>query len=97
MHVELIFLTAWVNLGSEHETIVPPLLGKGEETTHRRNGRGMAMTSGPPCFALSLCDTKNLYLIRHGQGYHNTAARDRGRAAYKDASLMDARCVPLSA
>jgi len=51
-----------------------------------------AMAAGtPPAWSFSLVDCKQLYLIRHGQGHHNTAARDRGRAAYKDPALLDAR------
>ncbi|KAA0152923.1 hypothetical protein FNF27_00100 [Cafeteria roenbergensis] len=48
-------------------------------------------TGTPPAWSFSLVDCKQLYLIRHGQGHHNTAARDRGRAAYKDPTLLDAR------
>jgi broad specificity phosphatase PhoE len=48
-------------------------------------------SSGPaPAFAFSMRDTKFVYLIRHGQGVHNSRARDIGRSAYSDESLLDA-------
>lgn len=51
----------------------------------------IASVPRPVAFSFSADSAKIVHLVRHGQGYHNVQAALLGAAAYKDATLTDAR------